>query len=135
MTAGPTLAQRRARHAWTGVEDAKRMLRNGADKDYAREAKRLPVRIVTSGLGQALAFLNAKGGGGRELLAKHLAQWLLVERRLAKGAAPVDVDGKALCRAIIEGDSDLLRRATGEAQSWLQWLTRFAEAEIGVEED
>ena len=139
MSAGPILPQRRARHAWSAVEEAKRRLSANDRKDYAGEAKRLPARIAASGLGQAVAWLNAKHSRGQNLLTTHLARWLLVERRLVGRAAarpnPTDIDGKALCKAIIEGDADLLRRATEEARAWLQWLARFAEAEIRTEED
>lgn len=133
----PTLDQRRAQHAWQTVEQA-RKLDSNAKNDFAREAKRLPVRIKTAGLGQALAFLNAKAksdttkGGGRLLVA--LGDWLLKERRLASqpnGAITQD----SLIKAIIDGNAGLLRRATEEAQLYLQWLTRFSEAEFVTEED
>lgn len=132
----PTLDQRRAQHAWQAVEQVK-TLRDDAPKDFAREAKQLPVRIKTAGLGQALAFLNAKAksdttkGGGR--LLKELGEWLLTQRRLA--TRPQDAnDCDAVVQAIINGNADLLRRATEEALLYLQWLTRFCEAELGTEE-
>lgn len=132
MTA--TLAQRRARHAWLAVAEARGKLGETEASDYAREAKRLPVRIMTSGLGHAVAFVNAKGtsGAARQRLARDLAQWLLEERQLADGH--MRADGKTLINAIMKRDSDFLRQATDEALKYLQWLTRFAEAEIGIEE-
>lgn len=131
----PTLDQRRARHAWQAVELA-RGLHDAAD--YAREAKRLPVRIRTSGLGQALAFVNAKAGkdekGARVVLLEDLGDWLLAQRKLA--AVPSGgVDRKSVMTMILDGDAGLLRRATEEALLYLQWLTRFCEAEIGGDED
>ena len=132
----PTLDQRRAQHAWQAVERAK-TLRDDAPKDFAREAKQLPVRIKTAGLGQALAFLNAKAksdttkGGG--WLLKELGEWLLTQRCLA--TRPQDAnDCDAVIQAIISGNADLLRRATEEALLYLQWLTRFCEAELGTGE-
>ena len=124
----PTLDQRRAKHAWQAVEGAKR-LDDSPKKDFAREAKRLPIRIKTAGLGQALAFLRAKGH--TQLLLK-LGDWILAERQLA--SAPNDIDENSLIQTIIEGDADLLRRATEEALLYLQWLTRFSEAELGTGE-
>ena len=132
-----TLDQRRARHAWEAVKRV-RGLHNAADaKDYARETKRLPVRIKTSGLGQAVAFLNAKAGEGgkdpRATLLNDLGDWLLAQR----GLAPVPEGGvkrdSVMCM-ILDHDAGLLRRATDEALSYLQWLTRFSEAEIGNED-
>ena len=58
-----TLDQHRAKHAWEAVQRAKR--RDGLHQDqdpkkFGGQAKKLPVRIMASGLGQALAFLKAK---------------------------------------------------------------------------
>ena len=58
----PTLDQRRAEHAWKAVRGV--VDRNARDKERARkfggQARKLPTRIIASGLGQALAFLKAK---------------------------------------------------------------------------
>ena len=131
----PTLDQRRARHAWEAVERARGL--RGDAADYAREAKRLPVRIKTSGLGQAVAFLNAKAGEGekgpRAILLNDLGDWLLARR----GLAPVPKGGirrDSVMVMILDGDAGLLRRATEEALLYLQWLTRFSEAEIQEED-
>ncbi len=56
----PTLEQRRALHAWKAIQALP--AEDKATDNYAREAKRLPLRIMTAGLGQALAFLDAKRG-------------------------------------------------------------------------
>ncbi len=126
----PTLDQCRARHAWKAVEHA-RTLKNAAD--YAREAKHLPVRIKTSGLGQAAAFLHAKAGSdkgdARTVLLTDLGNWLIVHRKL--DAAPSGGVGRdAVIKMIVNGDARRLRRATEEALLYLQWLVRFNEAEI-----
>ena len=131
----PTLDQRRAQHAWQTVERAGSL----PDKDtFAREAKRLPVRIKTAGLGQALAFLAAKAKSDkdprpRSQLLVALGNWILRERQLA--SQPNAADDRALICAIIQGDANLLRRATEEALLYLQWLTRFSDAELGTGED
>lgn len=129
----PTLDQRRAQHAWKAVEKIRGQ--NDAN-DFADEAKRLPVRVKTAGLGQALAFLNAKSNGKdyRDRLLKELGEWLLKERRLApwpKEASERD----AVIQAILNGDANLLRRATEEALLYLQWLTRFSQAEFETGDD
>ena len=134
----PTPDQRRAQHAWKTVECAVHTLNDNAKKDFAREAKRLPVRIKTAGLGQTLAFLLAKaksdkGEDARDRLLVALGDWLLKERLLASqpnGAIAQD----SLIQAIIKGDANFLRRATEEALLYLQWLTRFSEAELGTGE-
>lgn len=131
----PTLDQRRAQHAWRSVEGA-RSLGKEDRKNFAREAKRLPVRIKTAGLGQSLAFLAAKSNDGdhRIRLLTELGDWILSERRLAPRPAGSG-DRNALIQTIIAGDADLLRQVTEEALLYLQWLTRFSEAEFKPDED
>ena len=129
----PTLDQRRAQHAWQAVENAK-TLNAPEKKDFAREAKQLPVRIKTAGLGQALAFLAAKGGDARNRLLVKLGDWLLIQRKLASRSDDA-INQNSLLQSVINGDADLLRRATEEALLYLQWLTRFSEAEFGTEGD
>jgi len=120
----PTLDQRRAKHAWDAVQHALKRSgdHQGQDsKKFGGEARRLPMRIMVSGLGQALAFLEAKNEV-RGLLAE-LSDWVLERRGLGPGA------GRDLLQAVIGRNSDFLRRATDETLAYLQWLKRFAEAE------
>ena len=127
-----TLDQRRARHAWEAV---RRVADRGEAGDtYGREAKRLPVRIMQAGLGHSLAFLRAKGGEGNTALLKDLADWILWKRGTADGSGARPRDD-ALIKAIVEGDADFLRWATEETMAYLQWLNRFAEAELKTDED
>jgi CRISPR-associated protein Cmr5 len=125
----PSLDQRRARHAWSAVEKAKA---TGNINEYAREAKQLPVRIKTAGVGQALAFLNAKSSekaqDPKRFLLLDLGGWLFDERELCP-RPDGSVEPGAILKAIILGDQNLLRRVTAEALDYLQWLTRLSEAE------
>lgn len=77
----PTLDQRRAQHAWQAVQNAKAKTGSHSKqepKKFGGQAKKLPVRIMTSGLGQALGFLKAKDYAPG-LLAE-LSDWVLVKR-------------------------------------------------------
>lgn len=129
MNAHPkqTLDQRRAAHAWERVK-AVDQLDEKAQKEFGTQAKKLPTRILTAGLGQALAFLEAKRkdskGKDRESfkqLLDTLASWMNQQRR-------VQGDPSLIVR-IIEGDADFLRYATSECLAYLQWLVRFADAQ------
>ena len=113
-----TLEQRRANHAWDAVQRAK----DGQDpKKFGGQAKKLPMRIMAAGLGQALAFLKAKNDAPR--LLEKLSDWI-------NRCIPLKPDEpKDLLERIIKGDSDFLRRATDEVLAYLVWLNRFAEAE------
>jgi CRISPR-associated protein Cmr5 len=127
---GPTLDQRRAKQAWEVVQRAKQ--KEGAHqkqdpKKFGGQAKKLPTRIMAAGLGQALAFLKAKGYAPG-LLAE-LSEWMK-QRIPPKPKEPTD-----LLERIIQGDSDFLRRATDEVLAYLIWLNRFAEAEGLTDEE
>jgi CRISPR-associated protein Cmr5 len=108
-----TLSQRRAKHAWKIVEEQSRP---GFD-EFADQAKKLPMRILTSGLGQSLAFLRAKKKAPELLRA--LTCWM---QDYQKGT-PDD-----LLERVIQGDSDFQRLATAECLAYLAWLVRFADA-------
>ena len=59
----PTLDQQRARHAWEAVLRAEERQGDHERQDpkkFGGQAKKLPVRIMASGLGQAIVFLKAK---------------------------------------------------------------------------
>jgi CRISPR-associated protein Cmr5 len=126
-----TLDQRRAQHAWgkiidqATIKDGQRQYDDKA-KEYAREAKKLPTRIMAAGLGQALAFILAKAKDKKpnlKRLHEDLTDWVIKQRPMS--AKKPD----SLIESIIEGDSDFLRRATDEVLAYLLWLNRFAEAE------
>ncbi len=124
----PTLDQRRAKHAWDAVE---RMAKNkkNEQEEYQRATKQLPVRILTAGLGHALAFLRAKGRNANDALLQDLADWVLNNRNSLENSKE-QPKADALIQEIIKRDSAFLRVTTDEVLAYLQWLTRFAEAEL-----
>jgi CRISPR-associated protein Cmr5 len=119
-----TLDQRRAAHAWDVVQRAKKQqaVHQGQDpKKFGGQAKKLPTRIMAAGLGQALAFLKAKGYAPG--LLHELAEWMKERVRLRQG------EPTELLERVVKGDTDFLRRATDEVLAYMAWLNRFAEAE------
>jgi CRISPR-associated protein Cmr5 len=126
-----TLDQRRANHAWEAIEAAKKLPKKIQGKEYGGHAKKLPTRIMTAGLGQALAFLLAKAGDPKspqhkahiKLIHDHLSDWVINQRPM-KAA-----ESGSLLQSIVKGNSEFLRRATDEVMAYLLWLNRFAEAE------
>ncbi len=129
-----TTDQRRAAHAWQAVQAAKQKQWPHKDQDpkkFGGQARKMPVRIMASGLGQALAFLKAKGYAPGLLI--ELGDWVLDKRNHPESRKEKPSD-TALLEAILNGDADFLRWATDETLAYLQWLIRFAEAE-GLTED
>jgi CRISPR-associated protein Cmr5 len=123
-----TLDQRRASHAYDAVQAVKK--KYAAKLDQARkfggQARKLPTRIIASGLGQALAFLKAKDYAPDLLI--ELGDWVL-DKRAAAASTRAKPKDDALLLAVIQNSSDFLRRATDEVLAYLLWLNRFAEAE------
>jgi CRISPR-associated protein Cmr5 len=112
-----TLDQKRARHAWDVIQRVQG-LDEGPRREFGTQLKKLPARIMAAGLGQALAFLEAKGK--TQALLDALADWIH-QRREARGE-------RRLVVRVIEGDADFLRFATAECLAYLQWLVRFGDA-------
>ena len=128
-----TIDQRRAEHAWVTVKKAKD-LQGEEQKKFVTQVKKLPARIVTSGLGQALAFLKAKGHA--KLLLEELSDWVLYKHQKPEGNLPSKANDNLLIDRIIKSDSYFLRRATDEVLSYVMWVGRFTEAEgLKGEED
>jgi CRISPR-associated protein Cmr5 len=121
-----TTDQERAAHAWDLVQKAKQ-LPEKERKEFGTQARKLPPRILASGLGPALAFLEAKKYAPR--LVEGLAEWVH-KQWPARSASET-----RLVVRVIHQDADFLRYATTECLAYLQWLVRFAEAENLVPKD
>ncbi|MCL5269533.1 MAG: type III-B CRISPR module-associated protein Cmr5 [bacterium] len=117
---------KRAKAAYEAIEAVGRLNDQDEINDYVTEAKKMPVRILASGLGQAVAFIEAKSNNskqGLKLLQKQMTDWIAFRFPLQG-----ETKHHSLIERIINGDVYFLRRATDEALAWLQWLNRFAEA-------
>ena len=90
--------------------------------------------LLTAGLGHALAFVRAKGrsGAGTKLL-RHIADWVLDKRNRPDSTADAPEDD-ALIKNIIKGNGTDLQLHTQETLAYLEWLTRFVEAELEDDE-
>jgi CRISPR-associated protein Cmr5 len=126
-----TLDQQRAKRAW---EDIQGVTNRAEDfkKKYGSLARKVPMLVLTNGLGQTLAFLRSKGKDDQSdehnVLCRHLSAWTLSQ------IAPNAKDGDLL-KWLLDNDSAAYRRATTEALAYLLWLKRFAEAELPTEEE
>jgi CRISPR-associated protein Cmr5 len=114
-----TLEQERAKHAWDCVREVKDKPFAG---DYRAIAVKVPSLIVTNGLGQTLAFLRSKPDRPHfQALYRHLADWV---------GRKVNANGDLLNWLVNTATIQQYRLATMEALALLQWLKRFAEAEL-----
>lgn len=112
-----TRDQERASAAWEATPDE-------PDDEYVSLVRGAGASIMTMGLGQTLAFYQAKGEKHHEQLANALAAWLISK----SSPSEADATGTTLMEDITEQDSRWYRRQTSEALAYLTWLKRFAEA-------
>lgn len=126
-----TVEQRRAANAWDRISKYVKGKGESFESEYKSLARSAPADILTSGLGQMLAFLCAKGkergnfkkNSGHAALYQHVSAW--VSQEMGWG------DSDLLDQLIDEQtNSDDYRRATVETLAYLVWLKRFAEAEL-----
>jgi len=149
MPTRQTTEQKRAKSAWDNLVEIEQIADKLANRNedqklkenYASLARRLPALIQTNGLGQALAFLKAKGENKpnkpQSLLYRHLST--RVFRQLTNSDNPQPLPGgrastNDLLEWLINSDSATYRRATTEALAYALWLRRFAEAKGWGEE-
>ena len=122
--------QERAKHAWQFVQEVKSGKRDATR--FGIESKRMPVRIITSGLGPALAFLAAKKYAPP--LQEALNDWITKNCEWASYSNETSAGSKTLIERIMEEDSEFLRLATDECMAYLQWLVRFCDSEGLIKE-
>lgn len=95
-------------------------------KEYRQELQQLPSRILSSGLGQTLAFYASKAGPEASAsihgtIGAELARFLTGEKEKST---------VGLLNEIMSGDTSHYRRRTREALAYAEWLKRYAAALI-----
>ncbi|WP_372053176.1 type III-B CRISPR module-associated protein Cmr5 (plasmid) [Tistrella mobilis] len=129
MTTTPSLDMLRAKHAYAAVKTV-----TGAQLvDYKRAARQMPARVLTNGIGQALAMLMRDGSSDAESqrLCDHLTAWL------TDGTTPHPFPlaaNKKLIEQLIAGNQELFVWMQRETLAYLGWLKTFAEAGISAGE-
>ncbi|MCM8816031.1 MAG: type III-B CRISPR module-associated protein Cmr5 [Candidatus Omnitrophica bacterium] len=119
-----TLEQKRAEFAFQKVNEVKKEDKKGEYKSLVRG---FPAMILQNGLGQALAFLRAKGEKHHQWLYGQINEWLKVSNN---GDENFDV-----LQNIMNRDSSIYRLYTKQTLAFLVWLRKFAEAEIEKDKD
>ncbi|MEM2175639.1 MAG: type III-B CRISPR module-associated protein Cmr5 [Candidatus Bathyarchaeia archaeon] len=119
-----TLEQERADYAWECIQDVKNEKDKQTRKNYNSYVKNSLALIQAAGLGHTLAFYyNKKRKNERayELLYNHIDEWL--KKRLTNNQDSL--------KWIIKGASSIkVLQATREVIALLNWMKRFAEAEL-----
>jgi len=117
---GKSLDQERAAYAWKCVQKQ--------TKDYKNLAKSLPALVMSNGLMQALAFLEAKGKDEHKALLRNIIVALAGSGLLTEAHARQGFNG--VMQALLESDSPRYRRATEETLEILKWIRQLADAVV-----
>lgn len=122
-----TLDQKRAAHSLSKVREIQAKLSEQEADDYAGYVVRLPADILSSGLGQALAQLQAVAKQNHNdphyLVYHHLQTWLC--RNEPEAPYP---GAKDLLEALMTHDRFQYQWALNEAMAWLEWHKKLAVA-------
>jgi len=114
-----SLEQIRAKHAWKFIENVKE--KKG---DYLTAMRKLPAMILTSGLGQTVAFYLSKKNEHQNIInrvAEHLSKVMGIEGITC---------GTDLLKKIMQSNHEEYIILSREALKYATWLKRLAEAEL-----
>ncbi|MBK8455494.1 MAG: type III-B CRISPR module-associated protein Cmr5 [Thiofilum sp.] len=114
-----TLDQQRATFAWAAISEVKPNL---VKKEYTNLAKAIPTMMMSNGLMQTLAFLQAKNEEQHQKLLAHILNWLDI--RFSMGGLSFE---KAI-NALHYSDSATYMQLTNETMALLRWIRQFADA-------
>ncbi len=130
------LEKGRAEFAYRCVEKAIEIFKDNSkkQKEYKSYARKISTMILSNGLGQTLAFIKAKSekGNAYDLIYSQLTEYM-------KSAHTVRIqmpkEKNDFVEWVISCDSSKYRYITKEILAFLNWLKRFAEGLIEVEEE
>lgn len=116
------LAKERSQFAYKCVDNVNK---TNAKKNYKSYVKKIPMMVLTNGLGATFAFVYSKkkDGNAWELVYNQTKEWLKVPQN------------DELVKWIIDQDSQSYRAVTNEVLALFNWLKRFADGMIEGEEE
>jgi CRISPR-associated protein Cmr5 len=127
-----SLAQLRAQHALKAINELLQLKEPESYGNYLGYVKALPSNIRSLGLGQALAFALGKARGDLKtpygLLYAHVTDWVCAQR-IYSGAT-----SQTFMNALTDGTQDQYLHAQIEAMAYLEWLKKFAVAQLKAQE-
>jgi CRISPR-associated protein Cmr5 len=130
------LEKGRAEFAYRCVEKAIEIFKDNSkkQKEYKSYARKIPTMILSNGLGQTLAFIKAKSekGNAYDLIYQQLTEYMKSDHT-ARIKMPQEKND--LVEWVISCNSSTYRYITQEILAFLNWLKRFVEGLIEVEEE
>lgn len=117
-----TIDQKCAQSAYEAYKQLKTSLNDKEKEKVFGYAKKLPMMIIHSGLGNAIMFKYNKDN--HNLFHKYFLNWLVNVNLNGNENEP----GTAVFNNILS-DATKLRYYTTKALRWLEWFNRFADTE------
>lgn len=124
------LERGRAEFAYKRVKQTlQEIKKESTKKEYRSYLRKIPQMILSSGLGQTLAFVFAKSkeGNAYKLIYDQITEYLKSDFTSSIKMPP---DKNDLIEWVVSLDSHSYRYVTQEIISILNWLKRFAEGMI-----
>lgn len=125
-----TLEQDRANFAWNCVKKIKNQ--DEIEKRYKSFVKKSSALVLTNGLGNTLVFYQSKSGENKpeaqayKRLYEHIDAWLRSQKL-------IDQDVMQWIKSENTSSLDVIK-ATKETLALINWLKRFADAELKGDE-
>jgi len=114
------LAKERSQFAYQKVEEASKQ---SFKKDYKTYVKKIPMMVLTNGLGATFAFVySKKNKEAYGLIYTQVDEWLKKDYK--------QNNNDELVKWIIDQDSQSYRAVTNEVLALFNWLKRFADGMI-----
>ena len=121
-----SLEQKRAKLAWEFVHDQLAKKDKGTQKEFKSAIRKLPTMILTSGLGQTIAFHLAKGKDKPHYeVIKNVVAAIYELTKISDIETP-----EKLMEKITSTDHETYILLSKETLKYATWLKRFAEAEL-----
>jgi len=120
-----TMAQRRAKFALNQVLEITKNKDEKAKKDFKSFSAGAPAMILQNGFGQTLAFWLAKGSDKHTALFRTVKRWLTEENKFLTKKGDAD-----FMEELHSIDQSKYLVAQNEALALLEWIKRFANAEL-----
>jgi len=121
-----SLEQERANYAWKCIQEVKNLNNEETEKKYRSYVRRASTLIQINGLGNTLAFYKSKKDEAYDLLYEHINKWFKKQFKSQDNILNWIISEKT---SIID-----VFRITKEIIALLNWMKRFAEAELRGEE-
>lgn len=132
MSKVESLENKRAQMAWGFISSIKSKYNKDKQKEYKTALRKFPAMILTSGLGQTVAFHMAKEEDKphRKIIDEVVKSVRKLTSVNEKDADEKGLTGEELVKKIIDLDHETYILLSKEVLKYTTWLKRFAEAEL-----